>query len=146
VSLRRASLSRLAEYRVPAGESVRGMSVRLRTTTFALLAAAALAATAAPVATLALLTLWAVVAMIATSGLRAVATLVQLWQTHVRGRRFCSVHGGLPDHALPVMSLLVPLYREREIAGRLVKRLARLDYPEDRLDILLVVDAPSRAP
>ncbi len=144
LALRRASLSRLAEFRVPAGESVRGMSLRLRMTTFALLAAALLAAIAAPLATLALLTLWAIVAMVATSGLRAAATLVQLWQVHVRGLRFSSVHAAPPDEALPVMSLLVPLYREREIAGRLVERLARLDYPENRLDILLVVEADDR--
>ena len=142
--LRRASLARLAEYRVPAAESVRGMSLRLRAATLGILASAGLAAVLAPVATLALLTFWAIVAMLATSGLRAVATLVQLYQVHVTGRRFCSVHGALADDALPIVSLLVPLYREREIAERLVQRLARLDYPASRLDILLVVEADDR--
>jgi cellulose synthase/poly-beta-1,6-N-acetylglucosamine synthase-like glycosyltransferase len=42
---------------------------------------------------------------------------------------------------LPAVSLLVPLYKEREIAGHLIKRLARLDYPRELLDICLVVEA-----
>ena len=40
----------------------------------------------------------------------------------------------------PVVSILVPLYREREIAGRLVKRLERLTYPRELLDICLIVE------
>jgi cellulose synthase/poly-beta-1,6-N-acetylglucosamine synthase-like glycosyltransferase len=42
---------------------------------------------------------------------------------------------------LPVVSILVPLYREPEIAGRLIARLGALDYPRERLDLLLVVEA-----
>jgi glycosyltransferase XagB len=144
LALRRTTLARLAEHRVPASESVRGMSLRLRSVTLGLLGLAGLAATLAPVATLGLLTVWAILSMVAVSGLRAAATLVQLYQVHVKGRRFTSVQRALPDAALPVVSLLVPLFREREIAGRLVQRLARLDYPQDRLDILLVVEADDR--
>jgi hypothetical protein len=40
----------------------------------------------------------------------------------------------------PVVTLIVALYRESDIAGRLVRRLGRLDYPQDRLDILLAVE------
>lgn len=42
---------------------------------------------------------------------------------------------------MPTVSILVPLYKEREIAARLVKRLNRLDYPKELLDICLVVEA-----
>jgi cellulose synthase/poly-beta-1,6-N-acetylglucosamine synthase-like glycosyltransferase len=35
---------------------------------------------------------------------------------------------------------MVPLFRESDIASRLVRRLARLDYPKELLDILLVVE------
>jgi cellulose synthase/poly-beta-1,6-N-acetylglucosamine synthase-like glycosyltransferase len=42
---------------------------------------------------------------------------------------------------LPKISILVPLYRERDIAGALVKRLARLSYPRELLEICLVVEA-----
>jgi len=40
----------------------------------------------------------------------------------------------------PVVSLLVPLFREAQIAGHLLDRLGRLDYPEDRLDICLILE------
>lgn len=41
----------------------------------------------------------------------------------------------------PSMSILVPLYKEREIAGRLIKRLNQIDYPIELLDICLIVEA-----
>lgn len=41
----------------------------------------------------------------------------------------------------PTVSIIVALYREGDIAGRLVRRLARLDYPEDLLDVILAVEA-----
>ncbi|NJM84560.1 MAG: glycosyltransferase, partial [Tabrizicola sp.] len=42
---------------------------------------------------------------------------------------------------LPTVSLFVALYRESDIAARLVGRLARLDYPPDLLDVILAVEA-----
>jgi len=39
-----------------------------------------------------------------------------------------------------VVSVMVALYRESSIAARLVKRLEKLDYPKELLDILLVVE------
>lgn len=42
---------------------------------------------------------------------------------------------------LPRVSVLVPLFRETSIAGRLVERLSRLNYPAELLDICLVVEA-----
>jgi cellulose synthase/poly-beta-1,6-N-acetylglucosamine synthase-like glycosyltransferase len=45
-----------------------------------------------------------------------------------------------PRHRKPVVSLIVPLFREMEIAGRLLDRLRRIDYPTELLDILLVVE------
>jgi cellulose synthase/poly-beta-1,6-N-acetylglucosamine synthase-like glycosyltransferase len=42
---------------------------------------------------------------------------------------------------LPVVSVMVALYHESNIAARLVKRLGKLDYPRELLDVLLVVDA-----
>jgi glycosyltransferase XagB len=42
---------------------------------------------------------------------------------------------------LPVVSIMVALYREDSIAPRLAARLDRLEYPRDLLDILLVVEA-----
>jgi len=49
-----------------------------------------------------------------------------------------------PMTRLPVVSLLVPLYKEREIASRLTGRLSQLDYPSELLDICLIVEADDR--
>ena len=38
------------------------------------------------------------------------------------------------------MSVMVPLYREPEVVPRLVNRLARLTWPRELTDILLVVE------
>lgn len=140
VGLRGAALSRFAEHRVPASESVRGLPRRIVRVVLGSLVLAGLAAYAAPTATLAALTGWAVLALLLTSMLRAIAALIQLWHAHFRTSRFASVRTAPAGHTFPVVSLLVPLFREREVAGRLVQRLSRLDYPEERLDICLVVE------
>ncbi len=40
----------------------------------------------------------------------------------------------------PCVSVLVPLYREPDIAPRLIKRLGALSYPRELLDVLLIVE------
>jgi len=53
----------------------------------------------------------------------------------------------LPDADLPLISVLIPLYGEAEIATRLLARIDRIDYPRDRLDILILTeedDTPTR--
>lgn len=45
-----------------------------------------------------------------------------------------------PEH-LPKISVLVPLYKESAISSALLKRLARLTYPQDRMEVLLVLEA-----
>lgn len=47
----------------------------------------------------------------------------------------------LPDGKLPVYTLLVPLYREEEVVEGLIAALLDLDYPPERLDIKLLVEA-----
>ena len=44
------------------------------------------------------------------------------------------------DAALPVYSLLVPLYREARVVPQLLAALSALDYPREKLQILLVVE------
>jgi cellulose synthase/poly-beta-1,6-N-acetylglucosamine synthase-like glycosyltransferase len=41
---------------------------------------------------------------------------------------------------MPVYTILVPLYREEKVLPTLVAKLARLDYPADRLQILLLIE------
>ncbi len=40
------------------------------------------------------------------------------------------------EAALPLISVMVPLFHEKDVAGKLVARLARLDYPRELTDIL----------
>ncbi|MEX0327222.1 MAG: glycosyltransferase [Ruegeria sp.] len=42
---------------------------------------------------------------------------------------------------LPCISIMVPLYKEREIANALITRLRRLSYPKALLDVILVLEA-----
>ena len=47
----------------------------------------------------------------------------------------------LPDHELPRFTILVPLYKEAPVVGRLLEALERLEYPRAKLDIKLLVEA-----
>ncbi len=46
----------------------------------------------------------------------------------------------LKDDDLPIYTILVPLYHEAESLPRLVNNLGELDYPHDKLDILLLME------
>jgi glycosyltransferase involved in cell wall biosynthesis len=128
-------LAHAAENRVPAAESCRDWPRLHRSPKLLAVLAAGLAlALAAPLATgLALLGL-AVLSLALLVGLKTAALCAALRPA-----------GGGPapasDALDPTVSIIVALYRESDIAGRLVRRLARLDYPENLLDVILVVEA-----
>ncbi len=144
LSLRKGTLARYAERRVPIRESCRGLPRGLTTVFVASAAAVATMAWLFPKAALAVIAGWAILALVTTSGLRAAAATVQV----LRRRRPPALAPNRPEKeaaaGLPVVSLLVPLFREREIAERLVRRLERLDYPPHLLDICLVVEEDDR--
>ena len=48
--------------------------------------------------------------------------------------------GALRDEDLPLYTILVPLYQEAESLPRLIEGLRELDYPEDKLDALLLLE------
>lgn len=50
-----------------------------------------------------------------------------------------------PDADLPFYSVLIPLYDEPGCAARLIAGLSRLDYPRDRLEIILVLEEDDAA-
>lgn len=50
----------------------------------------------------------------------------------------------LPPVRLPQVSVIVALYRESDIAPRLIRRLSRLDYPRELLDVVLAVESDDR--
>jgi cellulose synthase/poly-beta-1,6-N-acetylglucosamine synthase-like glycosyltransferase len=64
---------------------------------------------------------------------------------HLRSRLSAKLQPDDPGPAiapfrLPRISMLVPLYKEQEIASALLKRLERLDYPRSLLEVLLVLE------
>ena len=46
----------------------------------------------------------------------------------------------LQDSKLPVYTVLVPVFREPEVIGTLIEGLKRLDYPANKLDIILLLE------
>ncbi|HWT31125.1 MAG TPA: glycosyltransferase, partial [Propylenella sp.] len=47
----------------------------------------------------------------------------------------------LPSAMLPHYTVLVPLYREAEVVGDLLRRIAALDYPASKLQVVLILEA-----
>ena len=45
------------------------------------------------------------------------------------------------DLDLPIYTVLVPVYREANVIGDLIENLAALDYPEEKLEILVLLEA-----
>jgi len=125
-------LCRKAETLSPAGESCRGMARPGRNLTL-LGAALAGLGLVSPSGLLALLALAALLAMVSTTALSAAALLAALRQRPATPPPAALV-------PLPQVSIIVALYREANIAARLVQRLGRIDYPRDRLEILLVLE------
>lgn len=103
----------------------------------------AAATIAFPLATFILMMFVALTALLALTGLKAMACYTALIRSRERPpepERVVQLHPAAHLQR-PVVSLLVPLYREERIAGHLLRRLARLKYPRALLDICLVVDA-----
>ena len=46
----------------------------------------------------------------------------------------------LTDEELPVYTILIPLYHEREVAGKIIRYISRLDYPQEKLDVKLLLE------
>ncbi|SEM36082.1 hypothetical protein SAMN04488077_10485 [Roseovarius tolerans] len=132
----RAELRALATARVPESESCRtwgGTAARRLRLTLAALLCLVLLCLAFPVALFGLLAGWAVVTLVVAAGLKTAA-----FTAHLTGVRSAPVPR--PNLALPHVSILVPLFRETEIAHALIARLSRLTYPKCLLDVILVLE------
>lgn len=100
---------------------------------------ATLAALLAPLLALGLVLTVMMVPFLLVTGLR-LAALVGLphVERHADAARQHAPPGA--DTALPTYAVLVPLYREAEVVRSLLDALGALDYPHDRLDIVLIVE------
>lgn len=135
-------LARLAEAQAPQKDSCRGWQPRLarRLTAGAALGLAGLLLTQ-PAAVTAVVFGLALAVFAGNMGLKAMAFAAALRD----GQRAPSDAGGAaaPARLLrpPMVSLIAPLYQEPDIAATLVANLSRLDYPPERLEVLLAVEA-----
>ncbi len=147
LAVRGDRLARHAETRVAEAESCRSWPVaRLRRTTLAVAGALLLFFLLAPVAAFAMLAGIAIAAMLASTALKLAAAVAALRRPPPRPAT-ARASPELPA-VLPMVTIMVPLFRERDIAGRLLQRLGRLQYPRERLEVLLIaeeVDAVTRA-
>ncbi|MET4101233.1 cellulose synthase/poly-beta-1,6-N-acetylglucosamine synthase-like glycosyltransferase [Roseovarius sp. MBR-78] len=134
--LHRDALRDMAAARTPESESCRTWDAqtgtRLRATAAALVVIVALCI-AFPVMVFGTLALWAVLTLLVAAGLKTAAFLAAMRDAH-------PIPAPLPDIPLPRVSILVPLFRETEIAHALVARLSRLTYPKCLLDVILVLE------
>ena len=128
-------LARAAEARVALAESCRSWP-RLHQSprAIAVIAVTLLALILAPVATGLAALAFAVFSLACLTALKIAATIAALR---------APLPGPTPATNLipPVVTIIVALCREEDIAPRLVRRLARLDYPVELLDVILAVEA-----
>ncbi|MGH1330713.1 MAG: glycosyltransferase family 2 protein [Paracoccaceae bacterium] len=140
---RQRHLAASAETRVAKHESCRDWDTK----PFARLgiAAACLAAAlmlTAPHILFGLLCTWAIITLLLNSALKVGAAIAQthwMQRDDITNQAAQTANNTAPMR-LPTVSIMVPLFREREIAGRLIRRLSRLNYPRELLDICLVVE------
>jgi glycosyltransferase XagB len=141
VAARHRALTGRAETRVAEHESCRTWkSGPIWRYAAALLATLTAVFLVSPLSGFALLVAWAVSTLVANTGLKLAAAIHHLRHRGRVDRAPSQIPGGPGFLRLPIVSIMVPLFKEREIAGRLVKRLAAIDYPRELLDICLVVE------
>lgn len=137
--MHRDTLTAKASARVPAHESCRtwrpaGLR-RLGLTLLGVLALLALTAMQ-PVYVFAALVLWASFTLLVAAGLRLSAYVAHM-SAPVSEPEMVPTFRRKP---LPRVSMLVPLFKETEIASHLVQRLSKLTYPKPLLDVVLVLE------
>ncbi|MDB6454861.1 glycosyltransferase [Falsirhodobacter sp. 20TX0035] len=85
-----------------------------------------------PATVLAVASIWGILSLLACVGLK-LAAAIAAFRDVPRPPVATVAHW-------PTVSVIVALYREADIAERLILRLSRLDYPRDKLEILLAVE------
>ncbi|MFK7837476.1 MAG: glycosyltransferase [Sulfitobacter sp.] len=138
-----SQLAHNAARRVPAAISCRSWGISARTykgIAIALLAGVGLAMIVSPLWALTLATVLALVTLVMTSLLKAAALWAQIMHRLPENSVDAPRSMVLPFR-MPRVSVLVPLLKEKEIAGALIKRLSRLTYPKSLLEVVLVLEA-----
>lgn len=134
---RRSHLAQEAESRVPEAESCRNFAaLRPRLWFGALALFIVVSLVLAPQLVLWVFTLWAITTLAFSNSLKIIAGLAASLTPR---RTEAKLRESEPD-ILPTVSVIVALYKEGNIADRLVRRLGRIDYPAERLDIVLAIE------
>ncbi|MEV4282795.1 glycosyltransferase [Actinoplanes xinjiangensis] len=80
-------------------------------------------------------------------GAAIVFRVVLVWAS-TRGEHLIRVSDeearAVADHELPVYTVLVPAYREPAVIGQLMSHLGALEYPTDKLEIILLLEEDDR--
>lgn len=48
--------------------------------------------------------------------------------------------GSMPEGELPIYTILIPLYREENVIRQIAKAMIAIDYPKDKLDIIITLE------
>lgn len=141
VETNRETLIERAEQRVPTHESCRTWNPKLMLR-FAISAGLIFVTCLllAPSGTMIALSICAILTLMLNMGLKIATTLSQV-RPYIRRNSAAAPPAQQTElFRLPVVSIMVPLFKEREVAGHLIQRLKRLNYPKELLDICLVVE------
>ncbi|WP_170557931.1 glycosyltransferase [Ruegeria atlantica] len=130
------TLAQGAEARVDEDQSCRSWTPTARVGPIVAIAGLLCFFAAFPLIGLSVLLTTAVASLLLFMALRIAGLVSYLMRTRQR----CQNPEPVPLR-LPRVSVMVPLYKEREIAGALIKRLQRLTYPKALLDVILVLEA-----
>lgn len=131
-------LAKDAENWVLAQESCRDLNqlTPMRALFFGLVAIVALGVLAiAPSLFFGVLLGWAIVSLLGSAVLKLAAFAAQFRRKHIPRATIAQ-----SDDPYPYVSILVPLFKEDNIATHIVKRLSRLSYPKAKLDVVLVLE------
>jgi cellulose synthase/poly-beta-1,6-N-acetylglucosamine synthase-like glycosyltransferase len=60
-------------------------------------------------------------------------------------REFSSFASATKDGDLPVYTIIAPLHREARVVDQLLSAIEQLDYPAEKLDVIVVVEADEPA-
>lgn len=135
LQLRGKELAHASENRVDARESCRKFkSTGLRRGAVGLAAVMTVLGAIQPLALMFAVFGLAILAMLSSNMMKLIALILMQRRTPEPEDFATIAH-------LPVVSVMVALYREATIAPRLAARLSKIDYPRELLDILLVVEA-----
>jgi len=142
LALNQKELARQAESRVAETESCRTWNHHKLRLWFGVSATVlVLSLLLAPQAVFVAAFVWTVSMLLLSTGLKIAAAITRYHHAEEFEAANVLTKRTTTPARLPTVSILVPLFREKEIASHLIRSLKRLNYPKELLDICLVVEA-----